>query len=439
MTINAFEIAAAQVWALLPEWLSTILEVAAGHGDVATALKRRDQIQALETQLGDPLDGTHRVRMRDGVAVLPVRGPIFRYANLMTAMSGATSTEILARDFDVALNSARVHSIVLNIDSPGGVATGINEFGQQIFNARGKKPITAYIGGLGASAGYWIASSASDVVIDDTGEAGSIGVVMAYRDTKVMKDKAGIREIEIVSSVSPNKRPDPDTPEGLAELRQRVDAMAAVFVDAVARNRGVTVDTVLNNFGRGGILVGAAAVKMGLADRLGSLESVIAGLVNSSNMRGKKMSTEPSTEKLPETQAVVVSTTPELIAAIENGIDPSQIKLEASGDLDAISAEVSEQATSAERARVLAILDLHSDGVIPEIRASIESGHSVGDAATALLKAARERGATLADMAADARGVNFTATPSSEEDKNLAASKDRRAKLGAAIAKISAH
>src|SRR5699024_5901761 len=143
------------------------------------------------------LEHTHTVTNRNGVAVIPVTGPIFRYANLFTRISGATSTEVLATDIQAALDDPSIKSIVLNIDSPGGVASGINELANLIYAGRDKKKITAYIGGTGASAAYWIASAAHEVVIDDIGLAGSIGAALSV---KLGKKDDGSTPYEIVSS-----------------------------------------------------------------------------------------------------------------------------------------------------------------------------------------------------------------------------------------------
>mgnify|MGYP000446862191 CR=1 FL=1 len=71
--------------------------------------------------------------------------------------------------------------------------------------------------------------------------------------------------------------------EGRAKLQARIDAMAEVFVTTLARNRNVDAAQVLERFGAGDILIGAHAVNAGLADRIGSLEKLIAEFSASSN------------------------------------------------------------------------------------------------------------------------------------------------------------
>ncbi len=84
--------------------------------------------------------------------------------------------------------------------------------------------------------------------------------------------------IEFVSSQSPKKRLDPASSAGRSECQKHLDALAGVFIDRVARNMKVSRTTVLNDFGRGGVLMGKAAVKNKMAHKLGSFEGVIKQL-----------------------------------------------------------------------------------------------------------------------------------------------------------------
>ncbi|QRL05339.1 S49 family peptidase [Vreelandella venusta] len=390
MPRTAFELAANHTWLITAEALDTVMTVAAREGD----------LQALEAKLGRPLDNTRNVTIRDGVAVIPVTGPIFRHANLMTEISGATSTGSLATDIQAALDNSAVSALVLDIDSPGGEATGINELSEMIFSARGKKPIKAYVGGMGASAAYWIASAADQVVVDDTAQLGSVGVVLNLRKRE---DKSGEKTYEIVSSNAPNKRPDLDTESGRAQLQNRTDELANVFLDKVARNRGIPREEVNDRFRQGGIATGALAVEAGMADRLGSLEGLIAELAGSST---SSFSTQRSVKM------TTVKTTAELQAAIEAGTDPKTIQIAEpeAVDTDKIRAEAAE----AERARCKGIMDLASAGFEKEVATAIDEGASVEATGLALFKAAQDRGINLQTLQADGQGAP-TATPPKDD------------------------
>ena len=234
----------------------------------------------MAAKLGRPLQNTRSVTLRDGIAIIPVTGPIFRYANLFTAISGATSLDVLARDFGAALSDPMVKAIALEIDSPGGQAPGIAEFAQMVRSS--SKPVTAYVDGNAASAAYWIAAAAHEVVISKTGMVGSIGAVIGI-DTRA---RDGV--VEFVSSQSPKKRVDATTDDGRAQIQRLIDTLAQVFIDDVAAYRGVSVETVLSDFGQGDVRMGEEAVRLGMADRVSTLEEVIAGL-SGANQKGAYM------------------------------------------------------------------------------------------------------------------------------------------------------
>jgi len=278
-------------WAITPTALEAILSVVDREDLLTLADRPPEDLQvafhvsptdedkaAIEALDGEHLEGTRRVSLRENVAVLPVIGPIVPRASFFARMSGMADVQGMAKDLRVALDSPDVDAILLNIDSPGGVVTGIAEFADMLFAAQAVKPIVAYVYGLGASAAYWIASATSEIVTAPTAETGSIGIVAAYTDYRKADEKRGIRSLEIVSSVSPKKRPDVFTDEGKAQVQRAVDDLADIFVATVARNRGTTEEDVRDNFGKGDVLVGQRAVDSGLTDRIGSLESIISEL-----------------------------------------------------------------------------------------------------------------------------------------------------------------
>lgn len=384
---RALELAASRPWLMLPEALDTLMAVADRQGDP----------EALEARLGRPLDNTRAVSLRDSVAVIPVTGPIMRYANLFTRISGATSTQELATDLQAAIDDPKVRSILLNVDSPGGEANGISELADMVFAARDKKPIKAYIGGTGASAAYWIASAASEVVINDTGIAGSIGAALEVR---LRSDAQDGKRYEIVSRNAPNKRPDLSTEAGRAKIAETIDALGNVFAAKVAGYLGVKAEDVPAMGDHGGLKVGAAAVEAGLAHRVGSLEALLTEMASPATHPRKPSMT-------------IVRTTAELHAAIAAGADPQSITIAAAEPLDveAIKAEAATTAAKAERARIEGIHALAAKGFEKEVAAAIEDGLSVEASALMLFKAAQDRGISLAGIKADAAGAS-PASPS---------------------------
>lgn len=213
------------------------------------------------------------VEMRDGIAIIPVTGVISRYAGMFEAICGGTSTQTLALRIQSAIDDPACRGVLLAVDTPGGEANGIHELSEMIYANRDKKQITAYVSGYGASAGYWIAAACGSVVMDATAAVGSIGTVQSFRFRKERDDS--IETLELVSSQSPDKRLDPRSERGKEKYQESLDQLSDVFINCVAKYRGTTRDKVLSDFGQGWCLIGADAVKAGMADKLGSLESTI--------------------------------------------------------------------------------------------------------------------------------------------------------------------
>lgn len=315
------------------------------------------------------LTGGYRIRVTGDTAIIPVTGPIFPKANLITNFSGGTSAELLLKDIQTALETPLIKQIILEIDSPGGKITGINETSDFIYQHRnGVKPIIAYITGMGASAAYWIASACTSIVIENTAEAGSIGVIatLVKYDEKDPKSKT----YTFISSSSPNKRIDPGSDEGQKQLQEQVDYYGELFVQAVARNRNTTVENVLKNFGKGGVLIGQKAVAAGLADQTGSLYQLI---------NAKKRGTQFMDLQTPQAPSDASTQPPQITTAV--GLQSAFPEL---------TAQIAQDAVSAERKRVNELLEISASAEIAlddaDLSAAIASGQDVGCFSAALIK-----------------------------------------------------
>lgn len=268
--IRLVEAIRATPWAMTEEWCRQLEEIASREHDVSP--------EALEAYRARRVAGTDNLTERNGVAIVSARGPMFRYADFFTSISGGTTYEGLMTDLHAAANMPNARAIILNVDSPGGEVNGVAELANSIRGITSRKPVIAYVGGQGASAAYWLACACSEIVMGPTASVGSIGVVAAIRDTSERDKRSGVVTTEFVSSQSPDKRPDLGTSEGRAKIQKVVDRLAAEFIQAVAGFRGVTADHVTKEFGRGSVEVGSDAIDRGMADRIGSFEEVLAQL-----------------------------------------------------------------------------------------------------------------------------------------------------------------
>jgi ClpP class serine protease len=270
-----------QPWAILPDYLAAIEAIAiraldddvlaklAGDGHAAQVQRSLEAVAALGTRL----DGAEMSMVRNGTAIVPLVGAVYPRSNMVSASSGGTSLDSVMRDMRVAWASPDVERIVMLIDSPGGVVSGLGEAAETL--RAGPKPLVSFVTGMAASAAYWLGSQAGDIVLDRAASVGSIGVV-ASMSRQEAADANGRRSYEIVSSGAPFKRPDPSTDEGRAAIQRDVDAIENVFIADVAAGRGVPEGVVREQFGKGAMVSASEAVRVGMADRVGTLEGVLS-------------------------------------------------------------------------------------------------------------------------------------------------------------------
>ena len=270
-------------WAIRASALDEMIRLAERREVEIEAMRPAPLPHALSRQMERETWETPKPYVRDGVMVIPVVGPLFAYASWLNDLCGAMSYDMLAQAFNDGLNNPKVRAILFVHDSPGGQVTGCGEFADMIFRARGTKPIVNYVNGSCCSASYWVAAPGDGIVVAPTAMVGCLGVAGSIRDTSEAEKKIGIRTIEIVSTQTPHKRPDPKTDEGFAQLLRMIDSTAEVFLGDVAKYRGVDRKAVDSRFGKGAVFVGAEAVAAGLADDVGTFEDVLATLVDAAS------------------------------------------------------------------------------------------------------------------------------------------------------------
>lgn len=258
-------------WAILPAKFAVLHALVVKHasGDRLSA----EEIQAATAPRPAP-------RSAGAIAVLPVFGTIVPHADLVSQGSGGTSPKTLSAAFAKLVNSQEVAAIVLDVDSPGGAVPGIAELTDQIYQARGIKPVVAVADHLAASAAYWLATAASEFVVSPSADVGSIGVFAAHEDVSALMEREGVK-VNLISAGKHKTEGNPFEPltdEARAAIQSRVDGHYADFVKHVARNRGVSVDAVRNGFGEGRVVGAREAVQMGMADRVGTLDETLERL-----------------------------------------------------------------------------------------------------------------------------------------------------------------
>lgn len=221
-------------------------------------------------------------RMAGGVAVVEVYGPIYRHStpldDFFARIFGGCCVDKLADSLRSAIADPNARALLLTFDSGGGEAAGVGELAGMIREASAVKPIASYVEAHCCSGAYWLASATGEITAAPSSFTGSVGAVCVLYDDSKFQDIIGIKEVPIVSTQSPLKYPDISTDAGLAVYQKRIDALAAVFISAVASYRGKSADDVLAKFGKGASLIASEAKSAGMIDRVGTLDDVISKL-----------------------------------------------------------------------------------------------------------------------------------------------------------------
>lgn len=215
---------------------------------------------------------------REGdVAVVSVEGPLSQRAWACWMFRG-DGYDAVQRRVGAALADASTRAVVLRIDSPGGEVAGCFDAVRTIrAQARESgKPLVAYADELACSAAYALACAADEVIAPDTGILGSIGVIMTVASHAGALAQRGIA-VNIITSGAAKADGHPAqtlSSEARERLQADVNALARLFAAEVSHARPLTAEQVLALEAR--TALGGDAVRLGLADRTGTLSTAIA-------------------------------------------------------------------------------------------------------------------------------------------------------------------
>ena len=215
-------------------------------------------------------------RTRD-IAVLPLFGVLAHRANMVTNASGGTSLQKFSRDLSALANDPNIGAIIIDIDSPGGSVTGLEETAAQIAEAVKRKTVIAHANAMAASGAYWLGSQSSELWITPSGQVGSIGVLAMHQDVSQAFESKGVKTTFITAGryKAEGAPEQPLTEEARDYMQERVDQYYDSFVKAVARGRHVSEKEVRNGFGQGRAVGAQQALRSGMVDGIGTLENVV--------------------------------------------------------------------------------------------------------------------------------------------------------------------
>ena len=223
-----------------------------------------------------------------GTAVVPVMGVLGDWMpySYITGM------------IEKALKRDDINEIVLLIDSPGGAVAGLFDSCRFIEKASKKKKCTAYVTGMACSAAYAIATACDEIFMMEDAEVGSCGCyahAVEYSDAYF--EKEGFLHRVFRSKCSPKKNCSVITDEVEAEaFQEEIDALGEKYLRYVAKRRKCAYSDALENFGKGGVLMGEKAIAAGMVDGIKTLEELGIEEADTGSTKTNKVATEDSTE-----------------------------------------------------------------------------------------------------------------------------------------------
>lgn len=276
----------------------------------------------------EPADG---YQLYGNVAVVDIQGPLTNTDSIWNMLFGMTSYNSIREGLMSAASNPKVEEIVLNIDSPGGSATGVSDVGNLIRRINAQLPVTSFASGTAASAALWLGTAAGRMYASETSSVGSLGVIATVMDHTAELEKEGIKPTIIRSG--PKKALGGPyevlTDAAKAEIQSKIDHLHGIFVDTIAEHRGLSTEFVRHRIADGSEFIGQQAVDVGLIDGITTLDALVAGLQS----RHDTLSTTHPPLRKDSTMAKRKLLSEQQIALIAEGVDPS-VALEAAPGLE---------------------------------------------------------------------------------------------------------
>ena len=202
----------------------------------------------------------------DGVGIVPIVGVIGKGLSPLEKMMGAVDVNDVSAAIDAFAANPEVEKIALQVSSPGGTVTGVEELANKIRNL--EKPTMAYTDSEMASAAYWISSAADKVTVSPSSTVGSVGVYIAIPDYSEAAKMQGIKMVVIKSGKFKGAGIEGTSldEDQMGNLQASVDTIHAEFKEAVNMKRKMVKAEAMEGQTFSGKQAAAQGLVTGLAD-----------------------------------------------------------------------------------------------------------------------------------------------------------------------------
>jgi protease IV len=226
------------------------------------------------------------------VAVILASGMILPGKSTNSPLGGEVmGADTIAEQFKSAREESDIKAVILRVDSPGGAAYASEIMRRELVLTKKQKPIVVSMSNVAASGGYWIAMSANHIVAEPGTITGSIGVLGGKFNIMGLYEKLGLSKDYLTTS--DNATVDWPfqnfTPAQRENMQRYMHEIYSNFIQGVAEGRKMDVAAV-DKIAQGRVWSGERALKLGLVDELGGLDTAIAS--------AKKLASIPAGEKV---------------------------------------------------------------------------------------------------------------------------------------------
>lgn len=209
-------------------------------------------------------------------------------------------SETLSKALRKARTDNRVKAVVLRVNSPGGSSLASDVIWREVMLTHNVKPIIVSMGDYAASGGYYISCAADSIIAEPNTITGSIGIFAIIPNMqKLFTDKLGMT----FDGVKTGKYADlgdmsrPLTPAETLILQNQVNRGYDDFTKAVAAGRHKT-QAYINSIGQGRVWTGSQALKIGLVDKLGTINDAIAMAAEKANVKDYQLVSYPEQKSI---------------------------------------------------------------------------------------------------------------------------------------------
>lgn len=274
---------------------------------------------------------SYMVSRADNVAIVTISGSLTTTNRSYNQYIGMVSYDEIRNAVFAALDTDGIDGIVLNMDTPGGQASGISELSDFLSEVdESIKPIYTYTGTAMASGGYWLGSLGREIYAAKLATVGSIGVITVHTSLAEMYKKSGVevtvlRAGEFKALGSPYEKLDDKARE---QIQSQMNTIYDVFLTTVADNRGTSVNSLKETAAEGRVFIGADSVTVGLVDQISSFDAAIADISRKVRSTDTRVLSQPRSETIvgeidmPGKKKVLTDAG---VAAIESGVSEADV------------------------------------------------------------------------------------------------------------------